>query len=434
MSDPQAAAAKAIAEVGVPIIAIVLLAAMMAAGGAFPTKQALPWLNKFVFYVAIPSTVFKGLATQDFIRDKTFDWGFIGVFLMLRIFVGLLSLIFSVTFGAFGSSDYAKKHKRDWIGHFLTHWIAETYINTLIFGIPVLKSIYGPNALLWNVLASISSLFFQLPIMLVFFEYRKRALEERPSLVAKVVADETDAGSSADPAPADITAIAPPPLNTDKSKDTVVPDTPSVDENDNLGDVFLDGLTWHEKSFTVLKLGLKGIATNPPMWGIFGGIFYSLVFTSTINGAVYTIDSCTGKHLYPIHFDYALQWLSDTITPLASFCIGLFAFAHWRSVAKNWKRETIYILLKMIVVPLFTIPLVLMFNVQPAGKARGAILIAAMPIALASFSLTNQYDVGQDSMASQVIIGTILMTPCCVAWDAIMQSLNLFGNDTLRLK
>ncbi|KAJ3339666.1 hypothetical protein HDU93_007892 [Gonapodya sp. JEL0774] len=435
MSDPLSIAAKSIAEVGVPIIIIVLLGAAMSAGGAFPTQQALPWLNKFVFYVAIPSTVFKGLATQDFVRDKTFDWGFIGVFLMLRIFVGLIALVFSLAYGTYGQSESAKEHKNDWIGHFLTHWIAETYINTLIFGIPVLKSIYGPTALLWNVLASISSLFFQLPVMLVFFEFRRKQMEHRISVSCVNPENSISSHNNGQ----EYTAILNPdgstatlPLPHDKSK-AGLRDHTHDEPQPTGGEVFTDGLTWQAKTISVLKLGARGIATNPPMWGIFGGIFYSLVFTSTINGAVYTLDACTGKHIYPIHFDNALQWLSDTITPIASFCIGLFAWTHWRTILKTWRRETIYILLKMILVPLFTIPLVLMFNIQPAGKARGAVLIAAMPIALASFSLTQQYGVGQDSMAAQVIIGTILMTPACVAWDAVMQSVGLFGTDTLRL-
>lgn len=39
--------------------------------------------------------------------------------------------------------------QRDYIGAFLVHYIASTWMNTIIFGIPIVISIYGPAFQVW---------------------------------------------------------------------------------------------------------------------------------------------------------------------------------------------------------------------------------------------------------------------------------------------
>jgi predicted permease len=390
----------------------------MAAFRAFPTQQALPWLNKFVFYVAIPCTVFRGLATQDFIRDKTWDWQFIGAFLLLRVFVGLISFAYTYSWHLFvekrerGLSNLEDNttevspspYTEDWMGAFLTDWISLTYLNTLIFGIPVIGSIYGPTALLLNVLASLSALFFQLPVLLLFFEWRKARMSAQEETAKPII----EQGGE----------TAPKPLTA--------------------GVAFEKNLDWKQKTLYLLKLGAIGIIHNPPMWGIVLGLIYSLAITSTTCCAV-TVDA-TGKHITPMQLDIMLQWLGDTVTPLASFCIGLFAYQHWREMGKldTLLRNILLLIGKFLLVPMLMIGIIYMLGMTAvpgtAWKGRVSVLIAQMPVALAGFTLCAQYGSGREVMALQVAVGTLIMIGSTIAWDAFMESVQLFGPDTKRLQ
>lgn len=60
----------------------------------------------------------------------------------------------------------------------------------------MLRALYGPRASILNVLAAISSLVFQLPVMLVLFEYRELRLQAAKEAEA---ADAPEDGGSAQP-------------------------------------------------------------------------------------------------------------------------------------------------------------------------------------------------------------------------------------------
>jgi predicted permease len=70
------------------------------------------------------------------------------------------------------------------LGDFVIHWMSTTWINTIIFGVPVMAAIFTPAetapltpvifATRYAVLASISSFFFQLPVQLILLELHRR--------------------------------------------------------------------------------------------------------------------------------------------------------------------------------------------------------------------------------------------------------------------
>jgi hypothetical protein len=54
---------------------------------------------------------------------------------------------------------------------FISDFIGLTWINTIIFGAPILSAMYGPQlGIIYPVLASLSSFLFQLPLLLILFE------------------------------------------------------------------------------------------------------------------------------------------------------------------------------------------------------------------------------------------------------------------------
>jgi len=136
--------AQDIAEVGIPIVVLIIGGAALGWSKIFPTDKALPYLNKFVFYLGIPALVFKGLAINDFVNDEVFNWDFICAFLVLRAVIGLISLSVGLLSDKMNRALVYQQNEDgsknpDWIGTFLVLWISETYMNTLIFGIPILQ-------------------------------------------------------------------------------------------------------------------------------------------------------------------------------------------------------------------------------------------------------------------------------------------------------
>jgi predicted permease len=57
---------------------------------------------------------------------------------------------------------------------------------------------------------------------------------------------------------------------------------------------------------------------------------------------------------------------------------------------------------------------------------RAAVLIAALPISMASFSLANRYGVGEAVMAENVTVGTLLILPTVIIWNLVMDKVDLF--------
>jgi hypothetical protein len=57
-----------------------------------------------------------------------------------------------------------------------------TWFNSIIFGLPIIVALYGPQYAVFPVFASISSFFFQLPLQLILFEVDKKIHPPIPSV------------------------------------------------------------------------------------------------------------------------------------------------------------------------------------------------------------------------------------------------------------
>jgi len=57
---------------------------------------------------------------------------------------------------------------------------------------------------------------------------------------------------------------------------------------------------------------------------------------------------------------------------------------------------------------------------------RAAVLIAALPISMASFSLANKYQVGEAILSENVALGTALVLPTIIVWNLVMDAFDLF--------
>lgn len=85
----------------------------------------------------------------------------------------------------------------------------------------------------------------------------------------------------------------------------------------------------------------------------------------------------------------------------------------------------LYMLSKLIVIPLIMLGLALLFNLNDEA-GRAAVLIAALPISMASFSLADRYGIGQAVLSENVTLGTIMILPTIILWNLTLDALNLF--------
>jgi predicted permease len=59
-------------------------------------------------------------------------------------------------------------------------------------------------------------------------------------------------------------------------------------------------------------------------------------------------------------------------------------------------------------------------------SGRAAVLIAALPISLASFVLGDRYQIGQAILSENVGLGTLLVLPTILIWNILMDELGIF--------
>ncbi len=126
------------------------------------TKTFLPQATKYVFHIALPLHILKGIGIGVNFYNDSFLWTFIAAFLILRVIA--LAFCFAVA-GA--------KHDGAGItGQVAVMWLAMTWISTIILGVPILGAVFGDpiKGRTYGLLAAISSFIFQLPIQLCLLE------------------------------------------------------------------------------------------------------------------------------------------------------------------------------------------------------------------------------------------------------------------------
>jgi predicted permease len=80
---------------------------------------------------------------------------------------------------------------------------------------------------------------------------------------------------------------------------------------------------------------------------------------------------------------------------------------------------------KLILVPLFMVGLAKAFDFNDE-VGRAAVLIASLPISMASFSLASRYNIGEEILSQNVALGTALILPTVLVWNIVMDSLGVF--------
>lgn len=89
---------------------------------------------QFVFHIALPCLIVKGIGVGVDFYSQKFVWEFISVFLALRLFAlafAILSLLFHRDRSQIGIGDMAVR------------WLSLSWISTVILGVPILTAVSG---------------------------------------------------------------------------------------------------------------------------------------------------------------------------------------------------------------------------------------------------------------------------------------------------
>eukprot|EP00041_Stephanoeca_diplocostata_P040111 m.3648 g.3648 ORF g.3648 m.3648 type:complete len:432 (+) comp2951_c0_seq1:116-1411(+) len=422
-----------VVNVCLQILFTILLGFALSAAGVFHIDH-VPVLVKFVFCVALPCLVVRGIGIGvDFYSDK-FIWEYIGAFILLRAVSLLLAAAVMATRRYQSrrrqkTSDINADNENDTSpattipGELAVVWLNLTWISTVILGIPILTAVFASPAegAFYGLLAGISSFIFQLPCMLWLFEIHTILVTVKSIPFALEIStadcgewDESAAVDSPtrlntqDPKPSE-TGINQTTANTKGNGTQVQQHSPSLRELLGSRDVWIKVVS--------------RVAKNPVIWGIIGGFFISL---STLGEKYFrpASDEFVDELGF---FETTLKWFGDTVSPVSLFAMGVWMHHQGRKglFAVSTSTMGLYMFAKLVAAPFLMIGLAKMLELDNRA-GRAAVLIATLPISLASFSLGEEYNIGRAELAANVALGTLLLLPTTLIWVAAMDDAELY--------
>jgi predicted permease len=374
-----------------------------------------------VFVVALPCLVIRGLGIGVSFYSQSFLWSFIVAFIVLRVFALVVSFLLALPLP-----------RERLAGEVVVQWLVLTWLSTIILGVPILTAVLGDpkyvqrcaclllmrahyalahraltatppptrgatvlprrfarsKGLFYGLLASISSFIFQLPAMLFMLETHKEARDK----------EEDGADEAASTAPS---------VSNKKGKADfgLWPAAPRA----------LRPGACHR---TWLHVG-----RNPVLIGIAIAFFVTL---STLGPRF--LNPLSPERVPGLGWIASTAgWLGDGVSPISLFAMGVWmrqeglAPVHKAGVLKL----AACMLAKCVLVPLVMVGIASMLELGDE-PGRAAVLIAALPIAIASFTLGKTYGVGEVTLAANVTIGTVLLLPTILCWVAAMDAVGLY--------
>lgn len=403
--------------------ATILLGYTSSALGFISAEKFVPQAVEVVFKILLPSLIIKGLGTIiDFYTDKNV-WMFISAFLILR------AMALCIAFLAVLFSNWIERRPANGLGYIAVLWLSLSWISTVILGVPICTAMFGRPTLgvKYGVAAAISSWIFQLPLQLVFFEYHTAEKEQLPQLnnakqVVLVATPQIDPIATPNTTSDEGSSIQ---LNiiSDESEISGPPEKEISHINKSTSwwsIVKFDNLS-HQQFWIDIA---RRLAHNPVLIALILGFIISL---STAGKYLRCPSSTCIPGLEWI--GATLGWLGDCVSPLSLFAMGAWMHSVKNLVKLPKLKICLFMLSKLIVIPLIMVGLSnLMEFDNEAGRA--AVLIASLPISMASFSLAHQYKIGEIDLATNVTVGTILMLPAVIVWNLVMDAVGLYPIST----
>lgn len=167
---------------------------------------------------------------------------------------------------------------------------------------------------------------------------------------------------------------------------------------------------------------LSKVVRNPVLWGIVGGFILSL---STLGPDKLNPNS----DAYVPGFGWFWEttgWLGDCVSPVSLFAMGVWMESQGKALFNiPIVTAVLFMLSKLVLVPLVMVALAHAYNLNDEA-GRAAVLIAALPISMASFSLGSNYTIGEAVLSENVALGTLLLLPTILIWNLVMDAIDLY--------
>ena len=311
--------------------------------------------------------------------------------------------------------NWKVKKPANGLGDVAVLWLSFTWISTVILGVPICSAVFGKPSLglLYGLMAGMSSFIFQLPLQLIFFEYH--VVEQR---WAREI----------------LHAVQPEPVGPAPMKDSTVITVEAADTSDqsthHSDEVSSDDRRWWS------IVNFKRLSRAAFWLDIFKRLYTNPILIALVVGFVLSL-STAGKYLRcPSDTCIAgLQWIGDTlgwlgdcVSPLSLLAMG--SWMHGQHYPSSIQRIPLLklcfcMVFKLIVIPLLMLGLAKIMRLNDEA-GRAAILIASLPISMASFSLGHQYNVGEKDLSANVTAGTVLILPTIIVWNLVLDAVALY--------
>jgi predicted permease len=164
------------------------------------------------------------------------------------------------------------------------------------------------------------------------------------------------------------------------------------------------------------------IVHNPVLWGIGVGFLLSL---STLGPRF--LKPSSDEFVPGLGWIFrTCEWFGACVSPVSLFAMGVWM----EDQGKKLFQIPLYSAFLFMFSKLFVVPLLMVGLAKALGlndeAGRAAVLIAALPISMASFSLAGHYQIGHATLSANVVLGTALMLPTILIWNIVMDKLDIF--------
>ncbi len=360
--------------------------------GPFDFARNILTLKLLVFNVLLPCAGITNLGFISNFRDGSF-WRYCGAFLMMRAIMLIAHLLWAAVRGR----RYKKVYRYE---HVATNWLVTCWVSSSILGPPLMESVFGKEYELLAFWSDVSSFIFQLPVVLLFFEIDAVArcwVGDRGKAMAQV----------------------------DSSKGTCARLENCASEQSM--EYTTNDVVWYRKRVSrgEWKMIAWNLAKAPLIWAVVAGVLLSV----TTLGPRYLFPGFT----YDPNCDYVeytgfiylfFSSLAKCLEPLALFSVGIVLSKNNPFTCGLW-RIAGYMAVKLIFVPFLMVGCAFAVGLSDS-EARAAVLIALLPVSPPAFALTGHYGVGLAEAVSTILVGKILVIPTILAWQGIMDSIDLF--------
>lgn len=372
--------------------------------GPFNFGRNILTLKVLVFNVLLPCGTITNLGFISDLRDGSL-WRFCGAFLMMRT----IMLVIHLGWGAVRKRSFE---------NVATNWLVTCWVSSSILAPPLMESVFGKEFQIFAYWSDVSSLILQLPLTLLFFEMdaaSRNTIQDRGKEMEWIELAPDNSVSDGHVVSSPEVAI----LDSEGYPDT------QQEKNDHITEVHISA--WYQKRLT--KAEMKRVAWHltkaPLMWAVVAGVLLSV----TTLGPRYLFPGFP----YDPNCDYEeytgfiylfFSSLAKCLEPVALFSVGIVLSKNNPLTCGVWNIAG-YMAVKVVLVPLLMVGCATAFNLNDI-EGRAAVLIALLPVSPPAFALTGHYGTGLAEAVSTILVGKIIVLPTILAWQAIMDAVQLF--------